>query len=149
MKSILKFLVAIVMPLAFVACSDDDEPKSDTSAVEEYNRLMGYINGGTGNFVYIKSETDKSICGLAVNDAAESKSFCELILNAPWDGQRITKTLSDGYGSFTITPSEEAGVYHVIAFNLKDIRRFSLYIATEEWFNNDNFSHRSSGNTML
>lgn len=141
MKSIIKCIIAMFMPLAFIACSSDDEPEQNQlTAQEEYNNLLNIVCDSEGNIVFLPCNEDGSERGMEVLDEKESTAFCRVLLNFSWNGKKATRTLPEGYGTITVTPSNESGVFHTVSFNLKGIEPFTLKLATAEYFSNDNMA---------
>ena len=141
MKSIIKCIIAMFMPLAFIACSSDDEPEQNQlTAQEEYNNLLNIVCDSEGNIVFLPCNEDGSERGMEVLDEKESTAFCRVLLNFSWNGRKATRTLPEGYGTITVTPSNESGVFHTVSFNLKGIEPFTLKLATAEYFSNDNMA---------
>lgn len=144
MKKITFFLSALML-MTFAGCSSDNEPTPENSGRDEYNLLLGTITTSGGDIAFQSLSEDASVKGMVVCNEAESKQFCEVLLHSSWDGKNTTRTLPDGYGSFSIVKSEEAGVFHTVNFNIKGYAPFTLKLATAEYFNNDNFAISSGG----
>lgn len=138
MKLKITFLIGVLMSLAFVGCSSDDEPEAGLTGMEEYNLLLGTITTSDGEIAYSPISEDLAQMAKIAYSEADSRIFCEALLLAPWNGDNITRTLADGYGSFSILKSDEEGVFHIVNFNIKGYEPFSLKIATEEYFDNSN-----------
>lgn len=146
MKLKITILIGLLMSLAFVGCSSDNEPEQDQLLGEEmYNLLLGTITTPEGEITFSPISEDFSQRGMLVYGEEQSKQFCEVLLMSSWDGNNIIRTLADGYGSLSISNSDEPGVFHVINFNLKDLTPFTLKLATAEYFNNDNLAVHPGG----
>lgn len=138
MKPIIKCLIAMLMPMAFVGCSSDNDPEAELTGQEEYNLLLGTITTSDGEIAYSPLSDDPSQRAKIAYSEADSRIFCEALLLEPWNGDNITRTLADGYGNFSISKSDEDGVFHIVNFNIKGYEPFSLKIATEEYLDNSN-----------
>ena len=138
MKHVVSIILAMLTTLAFVGCSSDNEPEAELTGQKEYNLLLGTITTSDGEIAYSPISEDPSQRAKIAYSEADSRIFCEALLLAPWKGDNITRTLADGYGNFSISKSDEEGVFHIVSFNLKGYEPFSLKIATEEYFDNCN-----------
>lgn len=135
MKTIVKFLIAFVMPLAFFACSSDDEPATKTGD-EQVAHLRSFILGDDGEIVYPESSTN----GVYILPAASEKahSYTEAILDDKWNGENQTYKLADNKGTIKIANAPKEGVFVSLSFDVSSIPAFTLEIASEEYYQNDN-----------
>lgn len=135
MKERILFLIAMLMPLAFIACSSDDEPATKTGD-EQLAHLRSFILDDKGEIVYPESSTK----GVYILPAAPGKAHCytEAILDDKWDGESQTYTLADNKGSIKIAKAPKEGVFVSLVFNVPTIPDFTLEIASEEYYKNDN-----------
>lgn len=135
MKTIVKFLIAFVMPLAFIACSSDDEPATKTGD-EQVAHLRSFILGDDGEIVYPESSTN----GVYILPAASEKahSYTEAILDDKWNGESQTYKLADNKGAIKIANAPKEGVFVSLVFNVPTIPPFTLEIASEEYYKNAN-----------
>ncbi len=145
MKKKITFLIGMLISLAFVGCSSDNEPEADSKAQEEYNLILGIVTTPDGEIVFQNIAGDPAERGMVVYGEAESKQFCEVLLRGAWNGKNTTRTLPGGYGSLSISKSDEDGVFHIVKFNLKGYAPFTLKLATAEYFNSDNAAVVSGG----
>ncbi len=141
MKTIVKFLIAFVMPLAFFACSSDSEPDSSVSAKKEYELILATICDENGEIAFGHLDNDPSQKIAYADDEEWATIFCATLLDNPeWNRKKATRSISDGFGSLTVTPSEEEGVFYTVIFNLKGIEPFTLKIVTKEYYENENLT---------
>lgn len=135
MKKRILFLIAMLMPLAFIACSSDDEPATKTGD-EQLAHLRSFILDDKGEIVYPESSTK----GVYILPAAPGKAHCytEAILDDEWNGESKTYTLADNKGSIKIAKAPKEGVFVSLSFDVSSIPAFTLEIASEEYYQNDN-----------
>lgn len=138
MKLKITFLIGLLMSLTFVGCSSDNDPEAELTGQEEYNLLLGTITTSDGEIAYSPISEDPSQRAKIAYSEADSRIFCEALLLESWNGDNITRTLADGYGNFSISKSDEEGVFNIVNFNIKGYEPFSLKIATEEYLDNSN-----------
>lgn len=140
-KTIVKFLIAFVMPLAFFACSSDSEPDSSVSGKKEYELILATICDEDGEIAFGHLDNDPSQKIAYADDEKWATIFCATLLDNPeWNRKKATRSISDGFGSLTVTPSEEEGVFYTVIFNLKGIDPFTLTIVTKEYYENENIA---------
>lgn len=141
-KTIAKFLIAFVMPLAFLACSSDDDPATKTGE-EQVAHLRSFLLDDEGEIVYPESSTE----GVYILPAASEKAhrYTEAILDDKWNGESQTYRLADNKGSIKVSDAPKDGVFVSLLFNVPTIPVFTLEIASEEYFQSDNWViHRPS-----
>lgn len=151
-KSIISSLILIVLFVilgaSFSSCDDNDAPqesnkKDEVLDEEEYNRIKGYILNEFDEIWFSPSDVSKNVRLFAAQNKQQSHALCKGFINKEWDGNEITISYGD-YGSVSMTPSIESGVYDEIRFNLKDITPFTLYIATPEYCAKENSTSTGS-----
>lgn len=123
------------MPLAFIACSSDDEPATQTGD-EQVAHLRSFILDDDGKIVYPESSTQ----GVYILPAASEKAhrYTEAILDDKWNGESQTYKLADNKGSIKIAKAPKEGVFVSLSFDVSTIPAFTLEIASEEYYKNDN-----------
>lgn len=138
--------VMLAAVFGFVACSSDDEP-AEPGNESEYNYVLRCIVNAQYEIVYPQAENNPSIRCVAVEDEADAIDFVCWILNEDedWNGTRLTKNYGGDYGYIIVDRGFEDGLFATIVVNIKDVEPFTLYLATAEYFENENFAHSSSG----
>lgn len=135
MKTIVKYLIAFVMPLAFIACSSDDDPAAKTGE-EQVAHLRSFVLDDKGEIIYLESSTP----GVYILPAVSGKAhrYTEAILDDNWNGETQTYKLADNKGSIRIANAPKEGVFVSLVFDVSTIPTFTLEIASEEYFKSDN-----------
>jgi non-specific serine/threonine protein kinase len=132
----------VILGAALSSC-DDNEPQQDSTQKdealdeEEYNRIKGYILNEFDEIWFSPSDDSKNIRLFAAQNEEQSHALCEGVINKEWDGNDVTISYGE-YGSVSVTPSIENGVYDEISFNLKEIQPFTLFIASQEYCAKEN-----------
>lgn len=132
----------MLMSLTFVACSSDDEPATKTGD-EQVAHLRSFLLDDDGKIVYSES----SIQGVYILPAASENThlLTEAILDDEWNGESQTYRLADDKGFIKISNAPKEGVFVSLSFDVSTIPPFTLEIASEEYYQNDNLViHRPS-----
>lgn len=135
MKTRILFLIAVLMPLAFIACSSGDEPAHKTGD-EQVAHLRSFVLDDKGEIIYLESSTP----GVYILPAVSGKAhrYTEAILDDKWNGETQTYKLADNQGSIRIASAPKEGVFVSLVFDVSTIPTFTLEIASEEYFKSDN-----------
>lgn len=135
MNTISKFLIAILMPLAFIACSSDDEPTAKTGD-EQVAHLRSFILDDDGKIVYPECSAEGVYILPATSENAHR--YTEAILDDKWNGESQTYRLAENKGIIKVTKAPKEGVFVSLSFNVTTIPALTLEIASEEYYQNDN-----------
>lgn len=129
-------LLVAVIGITFAACSNDDEPQSD--AVKEHvDFIKSMVLDENGEILFMPTDTE-GVYVCPMNNAANSRNLCESMLNTNWKGETLHLDFGE-HGVITGRSSNEDGVFDELQFNIKELPKFTLKVASEEYCYNSNF----------
>lgn len=121
------FLFSALVGFIVTSCSNEDEPQSDEfKAQVDYIKTMTLDNKGNIGFIPTENE-EIYLC--PVNSAEDSRDLCKYILNTKWDDDKLNIHLGE-YGTIVGTLSDEEGVFDIVYFNVKELPKFTLKVAS-------------------
>lgn len=114
----------------FNSCSSDDDSASENLSGEEIFDYMGYVLNDyiEKNKLYINE--DFTCLMLPVESETEAREVVQKITLEEWNGQDYTFQIPDNYGRIRIVEGSEEGVYYTLAFNVTDLKPFTLQLCT-------------------
>lgn len=129
-------LLVAVIGITFAACSNDDEPQSD--AVKEHvDFIKSMVLDENGEILFMPTDTE-GVYVCPMNNAANSRNLCESMLNTNWKGETLHLDFGE-HGVITGRSSNEDGVFDELHFNIKELPKFTLKVASEDYCNNSNY----------
>lgn len=133
-------LLVAVMGITFTACSNDDEPQTD-AAKEQVEFIKSMVLNENGEILFMPTDTE-GVYVCPMNNAANSRNLCESMLNTSWKGESLCVDLGN-HGVITGKNSDEEGVFDELHFNIKELPKFTLKVASEDYCDNENFPNRT------
>lgn len=133
-KPMLAIFAALMSCIAITACSNDDEPKTDESFKEHADFIKSIVLDENGEIEFIPSETE-GVYLCPMNNSTNSRNLCESMLNTEWKGNSFQLDLGD-YGTVSGSTSDEEGVFDIVHFNIKDLPKFTLKVASVDYCEN-------------
>lgn len=133
MKCILAVLMMFPLLSTLFSCSSDDEPGQ-----ELVGHLKSFILLDDDEVAFEAMPDRADAYLLAVTDRAEAIQMCSKIFKMhKWDGSSTTVNIPEA-GTVKIEKDPMDGVFYVVRFNVAGLPGMTLYITTEEYYNNQN-----------
>lgn len=129
---------AMVVILAFTACSNDDEPKAVSSKeiLQNINKVI--VEQANAEKLYQRGDDGSTLVIIAESKTA-AHTLCERLILDQWDGKQRTIKFSDNNGVISLAPGTDESVFYTVT--LKALDNFGdlyILITPKEYLEGDN-----------